>query len=206
MASSVERSSERLVFFSDAVVAIALTLLILPLADAVPEAAAKYANSLDAVTENQTKIYSFLLSFAVIARLWIAHHRLFEQIKACNHRLILANLGWLLTIVVLPFPTEMIGRFHDDHFTVGLYIGTMLAGSVLLLAMAMIVRAEPALAKNDGGIPSRQRFLLAVNTVILAVALVLAALVPSVGYFALLLLLLATPIAWIRDRRAAIAA
>jgi uncharacterized membrane protein len=175
------------------------------LADAVPEAAAKYANSLDAVTENQAKIYSFLLSFAVIARLWIGHHRLFEQIKACNHRLILANLGWLLTIVVLPFPTEMIGQFHDDHFTVGLYIGTMLAGSVFLLAMAMIVRAEPALAKNDEGIPSRQRFLLAVNTVILAVALVLAALVPSVGYFALLLLLLAAPIAWIRDRRAATA-
>jgi uncharacterized membrane protein len=67
------------------------------------------------ITENQWKIYSFLLSFFVIGRLWMSRHRIFEQIKAYNRRLMNVNLWWLLTIVVLPFPTEMIGGFDDDR-------------------------------------------------------------------------------------------
>lgn len=187
-------------FFSDAVVAIALTLLILPLADAAPEAAEKYANSFEVITANQAKIYSFLLSFAVIARLWMAHHRFFEQVKAYNHRLMVMNLGWLLTIVVIPFPTEMIGKFDDDRFTAAFYIGTILASDICLLAMILTLRADPALAKHSDGIPGRQGST-GVTTALLAVALVLAATVPGVGYFALLLLLLSYPISRIRSRR-----
>jgi uncharacterized membrane protein len=201
MASSVDRPSERMVFFSDAVVAIALTLLILPLADAVPEAAGKYADSYHLITENQGKIYSFLLSFVVIARLWVAHHRLFERVKAYNRRLMQANFGWLLTIVVLPFPTEMIGKFHDDRFTASFYIATVLAANVLLFTMIMIVRGDPGLARNDEGIPDRQRFGAGLTMGLLAVAFVLAAAVPNVGYFAILLLLLTSPISWIWDHR-----
>jgi uncharacterized membrane protein len=201
MSSSVERSPERLVFFSDAVVAIALTLLILPLADVAPEAAEKYANSFEVITSNQAKIYSFLLSFAVIARLWMVHHRLFEQVKAYNHRLMVMNLGWLLTIVVLPFPTEMIGKFDDDRFTAAFYIGTILAADIFLFAMILTVRADPALARHGDGVPDRRRFEMGVTTATLAVALVLAATVPGVGYFALLLLVLSSPISRIRYRR-----
>lgn len=188
-------------FFSDAVVAIALTLLILPLADAAPEAGHKYPDAYHLVTENHAKIYSFLLSFLVIARLWMAHHQLFEQIKAYNGGLMRANLGWLLTIVVLPFPTEIIGQFHGDRFTTSLYIGTVLAANVFLLAMILIVRADPRLAKNGEGISDQQRLGSVVTTGILAVALVLAAAVPRVGYFALLLLFLTYPISWIWERR-----
>jgi uncharacterized membrane protein len=201
MAASVDRSSERLVFFSDAVVAIALTLLILPLADTASEAATKYADSYRLITENEAKIYSFLLSFVVIARLWMAHHRLFEQVKAYNRRLMQANLGWLLTIVVLPFPTEMIGKFHNDRFTELFYIGTVLAANALLFAMIIIVSAHPDLAKDDEGIPDRQRFLSGLTMGLLAASFVLAAAVPRLGYFAILLLLLTTPIFWLWDRR-----
>jgi uncharacterized membrane protein len=201
MSPSVDRSPERLVFFSDAVVAIALTLLVLPLADAVPEAISKHADALEVITSNQWKIYSFLLSFAVIARLWISHHRLFEQVKAYNHPLMVVNLCWLLTIVVLPFPTEMIGGFNNDRFTAAFYTGTMLASSGCLLAMILITRADPDVAKNSGGVPDRQRFAAAVNAGILVVALASAALIPGVGYFALLLLGLAPLASWIRYRR-----
>ena len=203
MSSSVERSPERLVFFSDAVVAIALTLLVLPLAEAVPEAVSEHTGSVELITANQWKIYSFLLSFVVIARLWVGHHRLFEQVKAYNYPLLVANHGWLLAIVVLPFPTEMIGGFEEDRFTASLYIGTILLSSICLLAMTLIVRADPEVAKRPGGVPDEQRFNMWVTTGILAVALVLAALVPGVGYFALLLLVLGSPISRIRNRRRA---
>jgi uncharacterized membrane protein len=203
MTTSVDRSPERLVFFSDAVAAIALTLLILPLVDAVQEAAAHHADSFEVISGNQWKIYSFLLSFAVIARLWVSHHRLFEQIKAYNRTLMAANLWWLLTIVVLPFPTEMIGGFNEDRFTAGFYIGTILAADLGVLAMILIVRADPALLKTDAGALDRQRFATALNAGLLALGLALEALVPHVGYFALLLLLLAAPVARIHDRRTA---
>jgi uncharacterized membrane protein len=198
---SVAKSSERLVFFSDAVVAIALTLLVLPLADAVPEAVAKHSSALEVITENQWKISSFLLSFAVIGRLWISHHRLFEQIKAYNYPLIVANLCWLLTIAVLPFPTEMIGAFGSDQFTVGLYIGTVLASFICQLAVILIVRGTPELAKIHPGVSDQQRFASVFNTVILVVAFALVALVPGVGYFALLLLVLTPVVSRLRYRR-----
>ena len=54
---------ERLVFFTDAVVAIALTLLVLPLTEIVPELVAAHGEPLEAITHNQPKIWSFLLSF-----------------------------------------------------------------------------------------------------------------------------------------------
>jgi len=202
MSSSDARSPERLVFFSDAVIAIALTLLVLPLADAVPEAAEKYSHSFEVITANQAKIYSFLLSFYVIARMWLAHHRLFDQVRAYSPRLVKANLCWLLTIVVVPFPTEMIGRFDNDRFTAAFYIGTVLAANVCLFAMMLIIRADPALAE-DGGLHDRSLFMEGVTTGILVVAFVLAATVPGVTYLPLLLLLLSYPIARIRDRRTA---
>ncbi len=190
----MSRSPERLVLFSDAVVAIALTLLVLPLAEAVPEAVKENADSLDVITANQWKIYSFLLSFAVIARLWMSHHRLFEQVKAYNNALMVANHCWLLVIVILPFPTEMVGGFKTDRFTASFYIGTVLASSVCYLAMLLIIHADPDTAKNAGGIPGRQRFAAMVTTGLLVLALVLAALVPGVGFSALLLLFLTGPI------------
>ena len=203
MSSSVERSAERLVFFSDAVVAIALTLLILPLADVVPEAAREHARSLDVITENQWKIYSFLLSFAVIGRLWMSHHRLFEQIKAYNRPLMTVNMAWLLTIVVLPFPTEMIGGFDDDRFTAVFYIATILVSDLCMMAMVLITRRDPDVARNPGGVPDRRFFLGVFNVGLLVLALALAALVPGVRYLALLPLLLNYPASWILRRRTA---
>jgi uncharacterized membrane protein len=203
MTTSADRSPERLVFFSDAVIAIALTLLILPLVDAVQEAAADHAHSFEVISGNQWKIYSFLLSFAVISRMWVSHHRLFEQVKAYNHALMAANIWWLLTVVVLPFPTEMIGGFDEDRFTATFYIGTILAANLCLLAMILIVRADPALLRTDAGALDRQRFAIALNAGLLALGLALAALVPRVGYSALLLLLVVAPAVRIRDRRTA---
>jgi uncharacterized membrane protein len=94
----------------------------------------------------------------------------------------------------------MIGQFHDDRFTASVYIGTVLAANVFLLAMILIVRADPGLAKDGESVSERQRLAAVVVTGILAVALVLAAAVPRVGYFALLLLMLSYPILWIWGR------
>lgn len=204
MPARAERSPERLVFFSDAVVAIALTLLILPLADTVPEAVARHMSTLDLVRENQWKIYGFLLSFVVIARLWIVHHRVFEQVKTLDRGILLANFGWLLTVVVLPFATEMVSGYGDDDpFTKGFYIGTILAAAVFTLIIVSILRARPGIAQDDPDTVDRMFFGSLISTAALAGAFVLGTLVPPLSYYPLLLLLLNGPLERWRERRRA---
>ena len=75
---------ERLVFFSDAAVAIALTLLILPLMDGVYAAARANQSAWTYLSENANALFSFTLSFVIIARFWRSHHRLFAKPRACS--------------------------------------------------------------------------------------------------------------------------
>ncbi|MTD53928.1 TMEM175 family protein [Amycolatopsis pithecellobii] len=198
-----EQSTERLVFFSDAVVAIALTVLVLPLTELVPELLREHGHSTEVITENLWQIYSFLLSFVVIGRLWLSHHRLFAQVRAHNPALLWLNLGWLLSIVVLPFPTEMVGAFGTDEFTVLFYIGATLVSSAFLSAILLLVRSNPELAKEPGRISDAWRLDAVGSTIALAAAFLLALLVPAVNYFALLLLIIPPQIVRIRYGRRA---
>jgi uncharacterized membrane protein len=197
------KSPERLVFFTDAVVAIAITLLVLPLAEAVPEAVDQHLGPAELISENQWKIYSFLLSFAVIARLWVVHHRVFEQVKAYSRPLMAANFGWLLAIVALPFPTEMAGTYGNDRFTSSLYIGTILAAALFQLTVVLIIRRDPALRDEDSRLARAPLFDTSINTALLAIAFVVAVLVSGTGYYMLLLLLLPVIVARFRKRRSA---
>jgi uncharacterized membrane protein len=196
--TNTDKSPERLVFFSDAVVAIALTLLILPLTDVVG-GADKADSSIKVITDNQWLVYSFLLSFVVIMRQWINHHRLFAQVKAYTMPLLLVNMAWVLTIAILPFPTQMVAKFPGhDRFTLLFYIGTLFVGSVLQSAMVLIVRTDPDVAKSPDAISDRWRFNSLSTTVALGIATLLVGIVPQVSYYPLLLIAV-TP--WIARAR-----
>jgi uncharacterized membrane protein len=185
----MQRDPDRLVLFTDAVVAIAVTLLILPLVDVGTEAVTENLRTRMVISDHKTQILSFLLSFVVIARLWLTHHRIFEHVKAYNSRLMELNMFWLLTIVVLPFPTAMISG-SDDRFTAPLYIGTILASSIGQSALTLLVRGNPQLETAENPITSKYVVSTVTATVLFAVAFALAVLVPGVNYYALLLLLL----------------
>lgn len=174
---STKREPDRLVLFTDAVAAIAITLLVLPLVEIVSEPGAE--RPAEMVSRHWPQILSFLLSFAVIAQLWFTHHRIFEKVREHTQGLMVLNMAWVLTIVVLPFPTELVGSYGDDLFTQLFYVGTILVSSVLLSAMTL-------LAHRDTLTP---RVVLAsvVPTLLLLVAL---ALVPLINYWGLLLMLL----------------
>ncbi|MCD0452404.1 DUF1211 domain-containing protein [Actinocorallia sp. API 0066] len=185
------RESDRLVNFTDAVVAIALTLLVLPLVDAVGEHAEEAGSAREFLARNGRQISGFLLSFVVIARLWVVHHHLFQHVRAYDRRLMWWNLVWVLTIVWLPFPTEMTAAYPtDDRFTAGVYIGTILAASACQTLMASIIRATPGIARPDHPLSRYDVLSSATATGLLALALLLSSTVPGVTYLALLLLFL----------------
>lgn len=183
-----EKSPERLVSFTDAVVAIALTLLVLPLTEIVPELVAAHGEPITAITHNQAKIWSFLLSFVVIGRQWVTHHRLFERVRAYDAVLFAVNMVWLLTVVLLPFPTQMIGAFGTNEFTCLFYIGTMVVNSACLAMLVALAHGRPELVKVGAVISDRWLFNAIGSAIALAAAFMLVVIVPSVNYFAILLL------------------
>lgn len=199
MAASNE--PHRLILFTDAVVAIAVTLLVLPLVDVVQEVAREHRPATEVITGHQGQVWTFLLSFAVIVRLWLAHHRAFQHIRAYSTPLLLCNCGWLLAIVVLPFPTEMLGVFHSGRFVAGLYIGTILVAVALQTAMNLIARADPRVASEENPPPADFGVPPAINAGLLLVALVLALAVPAINFWALLLLLLGSVVEGLWHRR-----
>ncbi len=99
-ASRTEQGFARVVNFSDAVVAIAISPLILPVVDDVSQATGSSAR--DVLDDNGDRLLAFVLSFAVIARLRVAHHRLFDRVGGYTSALLWANLLWLMTIVFVP--------------------------------------------------------------------------------------------------------
>jgi uncharacterized membrane protein len=195
------KSLERTVAFTDAVVAIAITVLVLPLVDVVTSDTVPHDTAADLVRANSTPLLTFLLSFVVIARFWLIHHQMFENVREYNRPLMLCNLGWLLTIVVLPFPTEIAGHFDSDRFTVGLYIGTMLVSSAWLTSMTYVLHRNPAL--TDEPIDRSALRNAAGSTAALFVALAVALAFGTVGYFALFLLMVPAVVLNLRDRRRA---
>ncbi len=106
-----EMGLERIVFFSDAVMAIAITLLALDIR--VPDiprdlATAQLPAQLVALLP---RFISLVTSFAIIGVYWLSHHHYFEFIRRYDRRLILINLLFLLFVVCVPFVTNLLGLY-----------------------------------------------------------------------------------------------
>jgi len=105
-------SPERLIYFSDAVIAIAITLLALELP--VPSGGVRGDAGLrDFLGEHLPEYLAFLISFTAVALQWLAHQRLFRYATGLVGGVIQWNLVWLLMIVVMPFTTKMLTSDAD---------------------------------------------------------------------------------------------
>jgi uncharacterized membrane protein len=180
--------SDRMVAFTDAAVAIALTLLVLPLVDIVPEAARSGEPASAVITNNLAPIGSFLLSFVVIANFWSGHHRLFGYDHRLTRSLVQLNLLWVLTIAVLPFPTEMIATFPVHVFVVPFYLAVLLVCSASLSAMTIIMRRIAVQDGNDDGLPEGFVVGSLASTTTIVIALVVVLVFPSIGPWAFFIL------------------
>src|SRR5690348_12750192 len=173
-----ERDLERLLTFVDAVVAIAITLLVLPLAEIAGEV--RNGQVLDLLREHVDDLFGFALSFAVIARLWVAQHAIVSSLVRQNDVILRLLLAWAFTIVVLPFPTALVAVTSDDSTAKVLYIGTMAASSALLALIARAVARDRALRDTDTGPDPAQA---TATTVAFLLALAAALTFPGASYW-----------------------
>jgi uncharacterized membrane protein len=109
---------DRMIFFSDAVFAIAITLLILQVQiPKAPPSGLKLSQLLDLIP----KFTSYVISFLVIARFWLKHLLFSSYIKRLDQRLIWLNALLLLLIAFLPYPTGVYGAYSTSPIAVAFY-------------------------------------------------------------------------------------
>jgi uncharacterized membrane protein len=128
-----EGAAERMTFFSDAVVAIAMTLLAIELP--VPEGA-DVEELLHSLGANSYEYLTFLISFLVIANHWTIHHRLFGWVRRVNGPLIRLNLFWLLLVVINPFLTKVLTEGESNVVRFGMYA---VAQALMMFAVAAMI-------------------------------------------------------------------
>ena len=190
-----DRGTERLIFFTDAVVAIAITLLILPLVDDVPTyAATKGASLAGFLSGHGDQLFAFALSFLIIARLWLSNHGILLNTVRVTHPLIWLNLAWTFTIVVLPLPTQFTASFQSSELSVAIYTGTCFASTLLLTAMAWYLYRHPELERAKTSISALQLWGIASSAGTFVIAFIILFSYPPVGFYCLLALLLSTPV------------
>ncbi len=122
---------ERIVFFSDAVFAIAMTLLIVELHVPVVPNSELGAALLELVPGYLT----FILSFVVVGLVWLSHHRKFRVIVRYNQTLLRMNLLVLLFVASLPLPTAILAEYGDNTLAVYVYATTICLIGFLLSLM-----------------------------------------------------------------------
>jgi uncharacterized membrane protein len=122
----------RIVAFSDGVFAIAITLLVLNLN--VPDDV-RNGEFGAALWEQRQDFFAYALSFAVIGRFWVVHHRFFGEVTGFDGRLIGLNLFYLAWIVLIPFSSQVLGGHGNNTASVVLYasnmVGVVLAGALM---------------------------------------------------------------------------
>ena len=179
------RDLERVLTFVDAIAAVAITLLILPLVDLAGEIRSEHDSVSELIRSHSGEFWSFALSFAVIARLWLAQHELMQPVIAASRAVVLCLVAWTFAIVFLPFPTALLSSGGDQTITKVLYIGTLCVSSLCLALLASAIRRDSTVLDSSAAgsvIPAAVTFAL------FAVAFVIAVSAPSTGYYPLLLL------------------
>ena len=100
----------RIMAFTDGVMAVAITLLVLNLE--VPTVPGDELD--DALLDLFPSLVAYLLSFALVGRFWIIHHRLFGTLRAFDSRLMTLNLTFLTLIVLVPFSTDLFDTYTQE--------------------------------------------------------------------------------------------
>jgi uncharacterized membrane protein len=125
----------RIETFSDGVIAIAITLLVLDIHVPDPAGAGSLAGRL---AHEWPSYVAYVVSFVTIGIIWINHSAMLRRIVAVDHSILFLNLLLLMTIAVLPFSTALMAAYlksaNGQHLAAVIY-----GGSYLLMGLAFFV-------------------------------------------------------------------
>jgi uncharacterized membrane protein len=129
-------SKTRTEAFSDAVIAVAITLLALDLHVPTPDGTGSLAHRLG---EQWPNYAAYVVSFMTIGIIWVNHHAMLRRLASVDHTIMMLNLVLLLTIGVLPFTTALMAEYlkagEGDHLAAAVYGGSLLVMSLAFFGM-----------------------------------------------------------------------
>jgi uncharacterized membrane protein len=195
------KNFERFVNFSDAVIAIAVTLLVFPL---IERAGSAHVHSLSQFMSSFSHLLViFLISFVVICRYWEVHHDLFNNLKSFNGSLFWLNSAWLISIALIPFTSELIGNNSSGSvFITSVYIVSLLITSYLSVGIQLVVIHSPQLQSASAAKSLDPTYGVA-SAIAMTLALLISIIFPSIGSWALLLLIPTSHVGrWLRTKKA----
>jgi len=133
-----ERDLGRIAAFTDGVMAVAITLLVLNME--VPRVRAGEDLG-DALIDLLPSLGAYALAFALVGRFWLIHHNLFEKLVGFDAMLMTLNLAFLALIVLVPFSSELYDRYTSRPLAAAVLGGTLgLAAMVNAVMTAHVLR------------------------------------------------------------------
>jgi TMEM175 potassium channel family protein len=179
------RLVNRVTAFTDGAVAIALTLLVLPLVDVAHEASETSVTTL--IREHTDDALAFVLSFFVVMAFWRIHRRLISPVIRFDETLLSLNVLWLLGVVFLPVPTAVLTfEGGSQNAAAVLYMSNLLFVALMGLGLSAWIFVHPDLLDLDS--PATLRRGLYRGVTVCGVMAVVTLLAVPLGTAALLLL------------------
>jgi uncharacterized membrane protein len=153
-------STARLEAFSDGVLAVAITLLVLDIK--VPPPGGKgLAHEL---LEQWPAYAAYVTSFVTIGIIWINHHAMISRLRKADHKILILNLLLLLSIGVLPFATALMSAYlqesSGEHLAAAIYSGAFLVMSIVFTLLNRYILLGEHDNRHPGlSLEERQRIL-----------------------------------------------
>lgn len=154
----------RLEAFSDGVIAIIITIMVL-------EMKSPHSTELSSLIPIIPIFISYLLSFIYVAIYWINHHNIFHRTEKINGKILWANIHLLFWLSLVPFTTSWVGENHLEPIPVALYGASLLMCSIAFLLLEVsLVKYDEAGFKPRAFLASGRRELISILTYVVAIA------------------------------------
>lgn len=194
---------ERLEALTDGIFATVMTVLVLSLSVPVIATGSNNADVAGVLGGLGPNILGYVLSFLLLAVLWVSHHNIFHYMKAVNRPLLWLNTFFLLTIGFLPFSTAVMGRYHDFQLPVIIYGANIIAISICMLGILSYSSRTGLLAvsEREGSVVRRIRSRWRTGTIMYLTAIILSFISPLISftaYVAILTFVVVQSIFWLQ--------
>lgn len=186
-ARKTDHTLERLVFFSDAVFAIAITLLVIEIhAPDLPRTASD-SDHWEALSHLIPSFAGYLISFLIVGAFWINHHRCFALTARYRPRILPWNMGLLAAIAFMPFTTAYLSANMDQRVPALVYCGALFVAASFNMIVSVIATAPPMVDEAASADDIRKVRVRGLTLVLgSATAFLLALLINDMGQYGLL--------------------
>jgi len=113
-----ERALDRIGAFSDGVMAVAITLLVLNIEVPTLDHGQRLG---DALVDLLPSLGAFVLAFALVGRFWVIHHNLFETLERFDGQMMVLNLLFLALIALMPFGMDLVDSYPDTSIAIAAF-------------------------------------------------------------------------------------